>query len=264
MTKTNITTKLLDEGQLNIFQFAKWQLAVNHISIAVVTIYHPPPSNQMRVTNGDFLDEFTDWAAESVSTCKNVILVGDFYLHINDPNDDDACNFIESTQALGLQQNISFPTHVSGSTLDLIFSEANNKVKVGECSQEDYISDHCLITCSVRIDKPTTTRQEIKYCKIKPVNIPNMASDIIKCFTVSSMTSTSLENKARHFESILKSSLDDHAPVQVKLMPLQKPIPWFTEEVKKTLKEAMRRREKIWRKHKLDGTYVLCHNRSSN
>ena len=78
VTKTNITTKLLDEGQLKTFQFAKWQVAVSHTSITVIALYHPPPSNLMRVTNGEFLDEFTDWAAESVSTCNNVILVGDF------------------------------------------------------------------------------------------------------------------------------------------------------------------------------------------
>ena len=59
----------------------------------------------MRVTNGEFLDEFTDWVAELVSTCNNVILVGDFNLHINNPND-------ETTQALGLHQNITFPTLV--------------------------------------------------------------------------------------------------------------------------------------------------------
>ena len=184
-----------------------------------------------------------------------MILVGDFNLYYNDPNDDDASNFIETTQALGLHQNISFSTHVSGNTLDLIFSEANNKVKVGECSQGDYISDHCLITCSLGIDKPTTTRKEIKYHKIKPVNVPTVASDIIKCLTDSTMTSTSLENNIRHFESIIKSSLD-HSPVKTKLMPLYKPIPWFTEEVK-TLKQAMRRREKIWRKHKLDVTWLV-------
>ena len=108
MTKTNIKTKLVDEGQLNTFQYAKWQLALKHTSITVIAIYHPPPSNFARVTNGEFLDEFTDWAAESVSTSNNVILVGDFNLHINNPNDDDACNFMETIQALGIQQNITF------------------------------------------------------------------------------------------------------------------------------------------------------------
>ena len=156
----------------------------------------------MRVTNGEFLDEFTDWVAESVSTCNNVILVGDFNLHINNPNDDDACNFMETTQALGLHQNITFPTHVSGNTLDLIFSETNNKIKVEECTQGDYISDHCLITCILGIDKLITTRKEIKYCKVKSVNVLNMASDIRKGFIDSSTKSTSLEDKVTQFESI--------------------------------------------------------------
>ena len=90
----------------------------------------------MRVTNGEFLDELTDWAAESVSTCNNVILVGDFNLHINSPNDDDACNVMETTQALGLHQNITFPTHVFGNTLDLIFSEATIRSKLKNALRE--------------------------------------------------------------------------------------------------------------------------------
>ena len=58
------------------------------------------------------------------------------------------------------------------------------------------------------------------------------------------------------FESILKSLLDNHVPIKTKLMPLQKPTPWFTEEVKK-LKQIMQRREKIWRKYKLDSTWIV-------
>ena len=68
----------------------------------------------------------------------------------------------------------------------LFFSEVNSKVTVDECTQGDYISDHCLITCSLGIDKPITTRKEIKYLKIKSVNIVNMVGDIIKHFTDSS------------------------------------------------------------------------------
>ena len=225
VTKANIKTKLLDEGQLNTFQYAKWQLALKHTSITIIAIYHPLPLNLTRVTNVEFLDEFTDWAAESVSTSNNVILVGYFNLHINNPNDDDACNFLQTTQALGLHQNITFLTHIMGNTLDLIFSEANNKIKVEECTQGDYISDHCLITCILGIDKPITTRKEITYCKVKLVNVLNMASDIRKGLMDSSTKPTSLEDRVKQFESILKSSLDNHAPVKPKLMPVQKPTP---------------------------------------
>ena len=166
------------------------------------------------------MNSLTVQQKESVSTCNNVKLVGDFNLHINNPNDDDACNFMETTEVLGLHQNITFPIQISGNTLDLIFSEVNSKARDDECTQGDYISNHCLITCSLGIDKPVTTRKEITYHKIISVNVVNIAGDIIKCFTDSSTKSTSLENKVMQFESILKSSVNDHAPVQTKLMPL--------------------------------------------
>ena len=46
----------------------------------------------------------------------NVIILGDFNLHVNDPNDDIAKNFIETSQALTLEQHMKFPTHTSGNT----------------------------------------------------------------------------------------------------------------------------------------------------
>ena len=72
----------------------------------------------------------------------NVIILGNFNLHVNDPNDDNAMNFIESTQALALQQHVNFSTHASGNTLDLVFTELFNELKIQKCTQDDFISDH--------------------------------------------------------------------------------------------------------------------------
>ena len=65
-----------------------------------------------------------------------------------------------------------------------------------------------------------------------------MAGDIIKCLQILPQNHHHWKKRFMQFESILKSSLNDHAPVQTKLMPLQNPIPWFIEEVK-ILKQAM-------------------------
>ena len=46
----------------------------------------------------------------------NVSILGDFNLHVNNSNDDNAMNFIESTQALALEQHVKFPAHTSGNT----------------------------------------------------------------------------------------------------------------------------------------------------
>ena len=59
----------------------------------------------------------------------NVIILGDFNLHVNDPNDDNAMNFFETTQALALE-HVKFPTRTPGNTLDLVFMELFNGLDI--------------------------------------------------------------------------------------------------------------------------------------
>ena len=48
----------------------------------------------------------------------NVLIMGDFNLHVERKHDPDAFQFKEMLQALGSRQLVDFPTHRSGSTLD--------------------------------------------------------------------------------------------------------------------------------------------------
>ena len=77
------------------------------MTLTVLAIYHPPYSDQSQITDHEFLDEFTDWIAEYIMNDTNVIILGDFNLYVNDSNDDDAMNFIETTQALALEQHMN-------------------------------------------------------------------------------------------------------------------------------------------------------------
>ena len=76
------------------------------MTLTVLGIYHPPYCDQSQTTNHDFVDEFTDWIAEYIMNYTNVIILGDFNLHVNDPSDDNAMNFVETTQALALEQHV--------------------------------------------------------------------------------------------------------------------------------------------------------------
>ena len=147
-------------GQLRSFQFAKWRIVLN-TTLTILAIYYPPYSNQSKATNHDFLDEFTDWVAEYIMNDTNVIILGDFNLHVNDPNDDNAMNFIESTQALALEQHVNFSTQTSGNTLDLVFTELFNGLKIQKCTQDDFISDHCIVKCNLNVKRPEITRKVI-------------------------------------------------------------------------------------------------------
>ena len=239
----------LGSGHLRSFQFAKWRIVLKHTTLTILAIYHPPYSNQTRATNHDFLDEFTDWVAGYIINDTNIIILGDFNLHVNDTNDDTAMNFIESTQALALQQHVNIPTHTSGNTLDLVFTQLFNEIKIQRCIQDDFILHHCIVKCNLNVKRPDILRKVISYHKLKDINIPKM----INSFTLTYVDN--LDGLVDQFNKALSKALDDVAPIQTKQQTVRKSIPWFTDEVKEH-KQFTRRREKIWRRYKTEDTKI--------
>ena len=183
---------------------------LKHTTLTILAIYHPPYSSQTRATNRDFLDECTDWVAEYIMNDTNMIILGDFNLHVNDPNDDNAMNFIELTQALALQQHVNFPTHTSGSTLELVFMELFNEIKIQRCTQDDFISDHCIVECNLNVKRPDILRKVISYCKLKDINIQNMINSFILTYI------DNLDRLVDQFNKALSKAFDDVAPIQIK------------------------------------------------
>ena len=55
-------------------------------------------------------------------TTEPLVLTGDFNIHVNIGSDSDAVRFLDLLSSMGLQQHISFSTHISGNTLDLLIS----------------------------------------------------------------------------------------------------------------------------------------------
>ena len=57
-------------------------------------MYHPPQSEN--VNHQDFLNEFITLVGTLRTSYKNMIILGDLNLHLNDPNDLAAGQFMEN------------------------------------------------------------------------------------------------------------------------------------------------------------------------
>ena len=68
------------------------------------------------------MDDITDDLISLLPTATNNIILGDFNMHINDINSNDACIFKDTLTALGLTQHVTTSTNVKGNMLDLIFT----------------------------------------------------------------------------------------------------------------------------------------------
>ena len=69
---------------------------------------------------------------------KNLVLLGDFNMHVNKLDNQDTQSYIDTMEALGLVQHIDQQTHQLGNTLDLIYMESIDQLSM-------YISDHFLV-----------------------------------------------------------------------------------------------------------------------
>ena len=75
---------------------------------------------------------------------RNIIICSYFNIHIGNPSDTEAQIFMDTVEALGLQQHVNFQTHHAGNILVLIFTENTSQFSIktfkGRC-----ISDHRVI-----------------------------------------------------------------------------------------------------------------------
>ena len=101
------------QGILETFEFAKWKIEFYHTKVTIVAIYRPPYSSGYQHTIPAFLDEFAEWIGDHLTDDENLIITGDFNIHIN-KNDPDAQAFIDITEALGLTQHVRFKKHKAG------------------------------------------------------------------------------------------------------------------------------------------------------
>ena len=134
-----------------------------------MAIYHPLYSLINKSTNGMFLDEFTDYIANLLLDSTNNIVMGDFNLHVSKEDDVNSAIFMNTIEAMGLYQHVSFPTHWSGNTLDLVISELQNSIAIKTTKLGPFISDHCAIISTLNIKKLPTKRIKNEVRKLHKV-----------------------------------------------------------------------------------------------
>ena len=158
---TNIKTILLEKGEKASFEYAIWKVNTNNASMTVLAIYHPPhhrPTTQL--IQYFWMNLQIIW--KNFSTINNnVVIAGDFNLHIDNDEDPVAQLFINMMPALGLDCHVDFSTHENGHSLDLIFTEMLSEMQIIRCTPGAYLSDHCTIECLLSLKKRASCKKRL-------------------------------------------------------------------------------------------------------
>ena len=122
-----------------------------------LSVYHPPPIRQNKLTNVMCLEQFSD-LLESYVSCGRLFVVGNLNVHFDKPSDPSTSALNVVLHCLSLYQLVKVPTHRRGHTLDWLIT--NHAIHVLDLTVVDMLlSDHFVISFDLLFEK---TRQREK------------------------------------------------------------------------------------------------------
>ena len=135
MFRSDQKVKTLEEGCRNTFEYLMWQIRLKDKdqrdqTFEILSVYHPPPSENNKHIIWSFIDDFLEPYMELGTICTNLIIIVDFNIHVDGLDNSDADQLNDVFMAIGLEQMVNFGTHVQGHTPDLVLHESNSNIKI--------------------------------------------------------------------------------------------------------------------------------------
>ena len=202
--KTNLKVKRLSQCMSPSMESAVWKVTSLQMSLHIVGVYHPPDKSIP-----DFLDLFTEYIVDLIAGHENIVLVGNFNIHINNEDNPNAVIFLDTMTALGLHQHVNGSMHCSGNCLDLVFTEELSRMKVKKCLKSDYLLDHVVVLCGLTIPKQDQVRKWITYRNINGIDMDKFTNDLV----FHDCDSDDLEAAVTNFKEVVTKAMDIHAPL---------------------------------------------------
>ena len=210
--------------------------------ILAVTVYRPEH-------HSNFFDEFAEFLSLLHTQHDQIILTGDFNIHVDIPSDPIANEFLHLLDSMGFTQHVSGPTHKKGHTLDLVITKNLNTTITSVTPPT--ISDHSCILFTVEIQK--VIQKPAQFVRKRFIS-PQVAIDFKTLITAEGNTpledTPSEINPVAAFHTKVKSTLDHLAPLRLKRIQDKKKDPWITPDIIQYKKEC-RKAERAWKKSNL-------------
>lgn len=117
--KNSLQCKQLSFSKFSSFEYVAFQLKSSPRAV-LLKIYRPPRYC------ANFFDDFNELLSIICIDRDCIIVVGDFNIHIDNPQDRGAKELYCILDSFGLSQHVTEPTHNRGHTLDLLISKGLN------------------------------------------------------------------------------------------------------------------------------------------
>ena len=113
--------------------------------------------------------DLTNYVERNINVTGDLILLGDFNIHVNNTQSPDTINFNDFLDSFGLTNKVTFPTHHLLNTLDLIIVEKES-INVQHIRQGFLFSDQHMVHFNLIIKLLIQNKVKVTYRKLKNSN----------------------------------------------------------------------------------------------
>lgn len=212
----------------------------------IMIIYRLIPTQENKLKRAQFLKELAGYLELSVTLSGKLLLVGDFNVHWDCPENSEKLELESLIDSFNLVQHVEGPTHKENHTLDLVISRDEDDI-VSSCTVRDYVSDHNALFVELNCCKKHPERKTITYRNMKSLDSSALQADIEKAFT--EIHTKTLDEMVNTYHTKLGELLDSHAPHKKRCV-VEHDNPWINEDILSAKREK-RKAEKQWRKSRL-------------
>ena len=172
MTKPNLKVKREDARLTVEMEYTKWKITSTNSFLNILGVYRPPDGSIPQ-----FLDIFTELLVDIVASNTNLVILGDFNIHVNDANDPNASLFLDTMTALINHNSIWCILNIPKE--DCTCTEVIHR-KLSEIDLAQLVNDMSLeIIKAENLDDKVTMLEENFSTALN-----NQAPEVTKVFTV--------------------------------------------------------------------------------
>ena len=126
-----------------------FKVRVDHIQLDLCVLYCYPEGNVFA-----FFEDLSNVLERIVISSHELVNLGDFNTRTDLQDTAEAITYSDFLDLFNLKNHVTFSTHNKNHTLDLVLTDNKCTIMAG-VTQEDFISDHCLIRLQTEHSKIT-------------------------------------------------------------------------------------------------------------
>ena len=211
-------------------------------NIHLAFIYRPPDSSTIHLAN-----ELADFMEENINNMGNLLSIGDINIKINVGNDPGTMIFNDFLDGFNLANTVNFPTHHQDNTLDLVVQDAGSDLTVST-KQGHLVSDHNLVLFEASTSSKMDNFKTISFRKLKDIVMKKLCYYLKTNVINEDPKNTDINRSVKVYDEVLRSTLQEMAPIMTKQVKFKKKHPWFSRNIKNGISE----RHKLQREWKKD------------